>query len=40
METRKCPHFLEGIDSLVFTDSDDKMVGKKFKSRYIKLESV
>ena len=23
METRKCPHFLEGIDSLVFTDDYD-----------------
>ena len=23
METRKCPHFLEGIDSLLFTDAGD-----------------
>ena len=23
METRKCPHFLEGIDSLFFTDNND-----------------
>ena len=23
METRKCPHFLQGIDSLVFTDAGD-----------------
>ena len=23
METRKCPHFLEGIDSLIFTNSAD-----------------
>ena len=32
METRKCPHFLQGIDSLFFTDVNDcKMVGKKYK---------
>jgi len=23
METRKCPHFLQGIDSLFFTDTND-----------------
>ena len=29
METRKCPHFLEGIDSLFFTDSESRSSGGK-----------
>ena len=35
METRKCPHFIEGLDSLLFTLND----GIKWWKKYMNLDT-